>query len=438
MDQPTTGIKRMPLEFTGTTREYFGIWIVNVLLTVVTLGVYGAWAKVRNKRYLYGNTLLDKAPFDYLANPLAILKGWLIALVFFFLYSVISHFTPFAAPVFGIMFLVLTPWVVINALSFRMRNTAYRNIRFGFEKNYKEAVSVFILLPILIPFTLGLIVPYYLYRQKKFIVDHSSYGKSTFSIGAGAGGFYKIYLIAIGAFIGAGIIASIIGGGIAGFMFASRGMPTPTEISSQAVLPKLSYDRFLSDVRNDSVLMVHMDNNATLVVKKDGQSYMAPVVNDPALIDELMDHNVKIDIKDSSGDPLSSSPPQMPQMGAMTFMMTLVTMLPMFIIYLLVFGYIQAATTNYIWNNTMVGEHGFECTLAVKKMAWIYFSNVVMIMLSLGLLIPWARIRMLRYRIENLTLVANGSLDEVVQQEQRYVSAMGEEMGEVFDIDIGL
>jgi Zn-dependent protease with chaperone function len=29
---------------------------VNLFLTIVTLGIYPAWAKVRKKRYLYGNT----------------------------------------------------------------------------------------------------------------------------------------------------------------------------------------------------------------------------------------------------------------------------------------------------------------------------------------------------------------------------------------------
>ena len=51
--------------FTGKTGEYFGIWIVNVLLIIITLGIYTAWAKVRTKRYFYGHTLLNNSPFDY-------------------------------------------------------------------------------------------------------------------------------------------------------------------------------------------------------------------------------------------------------------------------------------------------------------------------------------------------------------------------------------
>ena len=44
--------------FKGTASEYFRIWIVNVGLTVLTLGFYGAWAKVRTRQFFYGNTYL--------------------------------------------------------------------------------------------------------------------------------------------------------------------------------------------------------------------------------------------------------------------------------------------------------------------------------------------------------------------------------------------
>ena len=39
----------LQLQFNGKGFEYFKIWIVNIFLTIVTLGIYSAWAKVRNK-----------------------------------------------------------------------------------------------------------------------------------------------------------------------------------------------------------------------------------------------------------------------------------------------------------------------------------------------------------------------------------------------------
>jgi Zn-dependent protease with chaperone function len=69
--------RHLPFEFRGRAGEYFGIWIVNVLLSIITLGIYSAWAKVRRLRYFYGNTWLDGHNFEYHADfdALAIAAG---------------------------------------------------------------------------------------------------------------------------------------------------------------------------------------------------------------------------------------------------------------------------------------------------------------------------------------------------------------------------
>lgn len=66
--------------FTGTTGEYFRIWIVNLFLTIITLGVFLAWAKVRQRKYLYGNTWLDNDNFGFHGRPVAILTDYFIFL----------------------------------------------------------------------------------------------------------------------------------------------------------------------------------------------------------------------------------------------------------------------------------------------------------------------------------------------------------------------
>ncbi len=59
IEQTNTDSKIISFYFTGKASEYFKIWIVNGLLTVLTLGIYSAWAKVRTNRYMYGNLYLD-------------------------------------------------------------------------------------------------------------------------------------------------------------------------------------------------------------------------------------------------------------------------------------------------------------------------------------------------------------------------------------------
>ena len=79
------------LQFTGDGGEYFRIWIVNLCLSVLTLGIYSAWAKVRRKRYFYGCTLLEGAAFEYLGNPVAILKGRIIVVLGFAAYALLKE-----------------------------------------------------------------------------------------------------------------------------------------------------------------------------------------------------------------------------------------------------------------------------------------------------------------------------------------------------------
>src|SRR5215213_4098892 len=84
---PQPRSRSIKAEFTGSAAEYFRIWIVNLFFTLVTLGVYSAWAKVRKKKYFYGSTRLDGDTSDYFGSPGAILKGRIVALVLFVAYA---------------------------------------------------------------------------------------------------------------------------------------------------------------------------------------------------------------------------------------------------------------------------------------------------------------------------------------------------------------
>ena len=86
-----------PLRFTGTGAEYFRIWIVNLLLTIVTLGIYSAWAKVRRLQYFHRHTQLAGSGFDYHGRPAAILKGRAVAFGALVLYKIADEMHPDAA-----------------------------------------------------------------------------------------------------------------------------------------------------------------------------------------------------------------------------------------------------------------------------------------------------------------------------------------------------
>lgn len=198
MNTPLTHPSPTPFRFTGETGEYFRIWIVNLLLTMITLGAYSAWAKVRKQRYFYGNTELDGSPFDYLADPLSILKGRLIALAIFVLYATVAYFFPMSEPLFGVALFLAVPWLVVRALRFNAANSMHRNLRFNFDGGYGDAITAFILWPIASALSLGLAVPYMVYCQKRFVIGHSGYGRSRFALDVKPALFYGVYVKAFG------------------------------------------------------------------------------------------------------------------------------------------------------------------------------------------------------------------------------------------------
>jgi len=196
--QPTTTAApaRVPFEFNGSGSEYFRIWLVNILLTIITLGIYSAWAKVRNKQYFYGNTRVEGAGFEYLASPAQILRGRALVGAAMMAYGGLSIFVPYVEVVFGLAFVLGFPWLIVRSLAFNAHNSAWRNIRFGFSAGYKEAFKVYILWPLLAVATLGLFSPYVFYRQKKFLVENSSFGQSRFSFHATWKDYYRILMTA--------------------------------------------------------------------------------------------------------------------------------------------------------------------------------------------------------------------------------------------------
>ncbi len=332
--------------FRGTAREYFGIWIVNMLLKIVTLGFYTAWAKVRQRRYFAGTTQLNGEPFEYLAEPKALFRGWLIAVAAVVIYSVAGRYSPTLALIVGLAIFGVLPWVIVRSRVFNCRNLAHRNIRFVFQPNYAESYRVYLGYPLLVPLTLGILYPYVAYRQKRFLVENGSYGSTPFKFTATKGDFYVFFLLAFLALVG----ILVMGG-----------------------------------------LMVGAFGAGLRPVLK-GQRYLAFVF--PALLGGLYFSVV---------------------IGVMT------------------------ALNNLVWNKTVLGDNRFVSDMNPMTVVWLYFSGFVAVACSLGLLFPWAAIRLRRYRYDHFTLRTAAGIDGFVAGVQAAtVGAAGEEIGDVFGLDVDI
>lgn len=216
-----------PFAFSGSGGAYFRIWIVNLALTLLTLGIYSAWAKVRRLQYFYRNTALAGNSFDYHGNPLAILKGRVIGVLLLLLYNVLGSFHVGLGLLAFAALLGVAPWLIHRSISFRLHNSSYRGLRFRFSGSLGGAYQAFLLWPLLGYVTLGLLMPMAHREIKRYQHGNSHFGDAGFSFDAGAGAFYRIYLKLFGLLLLMGIGFALMAGGMAalGPLFGSDGEP---------------------------------------------------------------------------------------------------------------------------------------------------------------------------------------------------------------------
>jgi uncharacterized membrane protein YjgN (DUF898 family) len=343
-----------PFEFEGSAAEYFGIWLVNLLLSVATLGIYSAWAKVRRLRFFLGHTTIGGHRFEYHANPLAILKGRLIAVGVLIVLNVISGFAPLLGGGTTLALLLLFPWVANRSLRFNARMTSFRNVRFDFQGSYGKGFVAFLIFPFLSILSLGLLAPFATRYSTRYLAASHRYGTSELEADPPLTALYRGLLIAFGIVV------------------------LPLLVLIGLLISKMT------DLEMPTVWMV----------------------------DEV--------------------PPD--------FVLPL-QFLPMVLVLVFYIGYFcyRAIARNVVFGHlTLAKIHSFESRLSGTRLAWILLSNTLLIVLTLGLLQPWAAVRRWRYEKETLTLIPGGPLDEFIGQVQTSDEVISSEYADLQDMDLGL
>lgn len=348
--------RRVGVEFAGRADEYFRIWIVNIALTLVTLGIYSAWAKVRKLRYFYGHTSIEDGYFDYHAKPKAILIGRLIAVSLLVIYFLVSQYEPLIGMAIIVLVLLAVPWLVVRTKIFQLRNTSYHGLRFNFRRNYGDSFAAFYGGALITVVSLGFAAPTAIYMRNKFVAENAGFGTTVFKWEGRQGPFYSIFWSSVGLAILAFLLYSML------------------------VIP---------------VLM----------------SLLPPVDYDGKMPEDSLN---------------------------MMIWFELLTTLPILLIYAGLGVYVQVRQRNYVWNELRLNENNFESSLSVRHICWLYFSNIIAIIASFGLLTPWAQIRLARYRASCMHLNLRDKWESYKVSKDGEGSAFGEELGEAFDVDIDI
>lgn len=343
---------RAPLavEFNGRAGEWFGIWIVNLLLSIVTIGIYSAWAKVRRRRYFNQNTVIAGRGFDYHATGRQILIGRLIVLAGLIVYALIGA-VPLLAVVAPLVLLVLIPFLVVRALRFNARMTSWANVRFGFDGGAVRALLVYLLYPFLVVFSLYLLMPFAARAIRGYTIGAHRLGVAPFAFACGIGPFYRAFLTTL---------AWIVVVGAAVFAFVGRDLIGAT----QTVGPP-----------------------------------------DLALATRLVG-------------------------GFYVFLF--LGLLPAATIY-------NAFIRNAVFNaTTLDGGHRLRSDIAPLRLVWIALSNAVVVVLTLGLMLPWAQIRTAHYLASHTHVLPGGSVDDFVSGLQPRAGAVGDAFVDIEGFDVGL
>lgn len=132
-------IDAYPLEFTGSGGEYFRVWIVNVLLSIITLGIYTPWARRRTAQYFYSHTLVAGSPLEFTAQQRKMVMGFVLLMLITIAYQLAANTgQDTAVGLFLLAGAVLSPFIWGSAMRFRLGATRWRGLRLQFTASWKE------------------------------------------------------------------------------------------------------------------------------------------------------------------------------------------------------------------------------------------------------------------------------------------------------------
>ncbi|MGK6314043.1 YjgN family protein [Neorhizobium sp. DT-125] len=333
--------------FTGSAAEYFGIWIVNVLLTIITLGIYSAWAKVRRNRYFYGNTVILGRSFEYHAKGMQIFLGRLIVIGCLVAINILSLIHPLFSALTTVLILVGLPFLLKRGIRFSARVTSYRNVRFDFVGSAWGAFVAVMIGSFVAVISLGILAPLASRWLWRYIFNNMRYGDREFVTEARLKSLYGVWwLPALMVVLGAALMG-IVAAGIAA------------------------------------------------------------------------------SVNDVEGSSMAFSP--------IHFLFVLV-----FVVYGAAALIYRIGVRNVVWSAAKLdGRHQLFSDVPRWTYVWIAVTNVIVTIITLGLMRPWAAVRMARFITGHTGITVIGDLGEVLSSIEATGAAISAEYMDMEGFDFG-
>lgn len=389
-----TTIRTIELVFTGKGNDYFKIWITNLALTLITLGIYYPWAKARRQRYFWAHTVVDGHSLGFHGRPFSMFKGYAIAAVLSSVYFVLSKYDPIYAAVMLIFIALLYPILFRASMRFTLLNTSWRGLRFQFKANVKQAYQY--LATAIVITTLVTVIPLVLISYFGDVVNPET---------------LTINWVSYAAVSSISGLALAIGLPIAYFYMKKfqRDFYSYANIQTQFNGTPWGFYKIILKAICVS-LLVSLAIGLFVLLFTLAQFIIASIF------------------------------------GSMTDSLKIVTAILMgvgvtiaYILYFSILGsYFSSRHFNFYWGNVLADGVRVLANLKLKPLVRLNIKNWILIVLTLGLYFPFAKIATTKMQVEALSIQTTLDFDRLVNDyslDQQ--SNIGEAITDMFDFDFG-
>ncbi len=400
MDSTTQrhGITAYRLRFSGTGGEYFRVWIVNLLLSIVTLGLYTPWARRRTARYFYDHTLIADSPLEFTAPLRKMVVSFILFVLLYLAYKIAAETgQDTTVLVFIVTAALLAPYLWGSAMRFRLASTRWRGLQLHFTARWREVYlaswPIFVMAALWIAINFGLEV---------LAADLAAP-----PVRKPRGVTFPVVSAPMWGLIGLGLLLSLLCIIRVEFNYKSL-LVLRAGIGQQRGRWKPVYSDFVRIW--GATVLVALAGVALVLGLAGGAIYTLQAMFSSARGQALF---------------------------LLVFLVVLATLLGLILASAPARAYREARMFRLIWSNVGLGQIArFKCDLSHWAFMRLRIKNVLLTLLTVGFYRPFARVSEYRMKADSVTLHVKGGLDQLVGELVRQQDGLGDALADVAGLDI--
>ncbi len=193
-------VRRYRMTFAGKGRDFFGIFVVNWLFTILSIGIYYPFARARTMHYLYGETSFEGSRLYFSGTGREMLKGFVVALVVIISLNLLFFLSSYNDFYLGLLLIyiaysLLIPIAIHGSMRYRMSRTSWRGIRFGYRGSRKELMLKFIAWGLLTIVTFGIYWSWMTMNIRSYVFENTRIGNAKFKFNGNGGDYFALNLV---------------------------------------------------------------------------------------------------------------------------------------------------------------------------------------------------------------------------------------------------